>query len=142
MLFRSGGRPLIGITAQDCSAEPAGPHTGELPASHLTGIATSVLLGHSERRSGSDGAAGEGDRLIGRKLAHVAAAGLTPVLCVGDADARAETADRVARVLAQAVGALDVAAAAGWSASQLLDAGLVIAYEPIWAIGKIGRAHV
>jgi triosephosphate isomerase len=126
----------IGITAQDCSAAGTGPHTGELPAAHLVGIASAVLVGHSERRATGDGIKGEGDALIGKKLAQVAAAGLRPILCVGDAQASATLEDRVARVLEQCNGAFASAALVGWSAARLLEAGLVIAYEPIWAIGS------
>jgi len=136
LVQRTGLELQIGITAQDCSAAGTGPHTGELPAAHLVGIASAVLVGHSERRGSGDGIAGEGDALIGKKLAQVAAAGLRPILCVGDATASANREARVTRVLEQCHGAFASAALIGWSAARLLEAGLVIAYEPIWAIGS------
>jgi len=92
----------------------------------LEGLATWVIIGHSERRRD----AGETDELVGRKLARAVMAGLRPILCVGEELEERESGDAVdvvARQLRGALAAVDAAAAT--------DARLVIAYEPVWAIG-------
>ena len=91
-----------------------------------SGLATWVIIGHSERRRD----AGETDELIGRRLRRAVDAGLRPILCVGEvlADREAGLQDEV--VDRQLRGAL-----AGQDAVALTVAGLVIAYEPVWAIG-------
>ena len=121
----------IDVAAQDASLTGPGAFTGELPADHLVGIAPAVIVGHSERRRDH---AESGD-VVGRKLARVVAAGLAPVLCLGDNLPEVEIAARVTFVQHQCAEALAAAEQAGWSATKLFDAGLVIAYEPIWAIG-------
>ena len=92
----------------------------------LAGLATWVILGHSERRAQF----GETDDLIGRKLDRAVAAGLRPILCVGEVLAEREAGRETAVVDAQLRGSLD-----GRDAAALAAAGLVIAYEPVWAIG-------
>jgi triosephosphate isomerase len=132
--------PLAGIevAAQDSSLSSAGAFTGEIPADHLVGIAPAVIVGHSERRRDH----GESDEVVGGKLARVVAAGLAPVLCLGDDLPEAEITARVAFVQAQCAAALAAAERAGCSAAQLFSAGLVIAYEPVWAIGTGNPASV
>jgi len=119
------------VAAQDVSRTGAGAFTGELPAEHLVGIVQAVIVGHSERRRDHV----ETDEVVGEKLARVVAAGLTPVLCLGDAHPIADIAARVEYVQGQCVAAFAAAERAGCSANQLFAAGLVIAYEPVWAIG-------
>lgn len=131
LLQREYGSLAIEVAAQDCSAEGIGAHTGELVAANLVGIAASVIIGHSERR-----VAGDTDSSIGRKIAHAVAAGLRPILCVGDATQSAATEARVPEVVAQFERAIAQAAAAGWPLDRLVAAGLVVAYEPLWAIGS------
>jgi triosephosphate isomerase len=116
----------VAVGAQNVHHELAGAFTGETSAPMLQGLATWVILGHSERRRD----AGETDELIGRKLARAVASGLRPVLCVGEHLSDREAGRAVEVVASQLRGAL-----AGKDEGALLGAGLVIAYEPVWAIG-------
>ncbi|WP_126454606.1 triose-phosphate isomerase [Sulfuriflexus mobilis] len=115
----------IGLGAQNLSTEAAGAFTGEISSAMLKDFACqSVIVGHSERRS----LYGEDDALVAKKYAVARAAGLTPILCVGETLEEREkgiTEEVVARQL-DAVIALEGVAA--------LAEG-VIAYEPVWAIG-------
>jgi triosephosphate isomerase len=118
--------PSVEVGAQNLHHELAGAYTGEVSAPMLEGLATWVIVGHSERRRD----AGETDELIGRKLGRALHAGLRPILCVGEQlpEREAGRADSVVRVqLAGALSSLDPQGAVG--------GGLVIAYEPVWAIG-------
>ena len=118
--------PPVAVGAQNVHHELAGAYTGEISAPMLADLATWVIIGHSERRRD----ASETDDLIGRKLGRAVAAGLRPILCVGEQldDREAGRASDV--VDEQLAGALE-----GHEATTLADAGLVIAYEPVWAIG-------
>ena len=118
--------PDVGIGAQNVHHELQGAYTGEVAAPMLVGLASWVIIGHSERRRD----AGETDDLIARKLARAVDAGLRPILCVGEqlADREAGRQGEVVRgQLRGALSELDPAA--------LVAIGLVIAYEPVWAIG-------
>ncbi len=110
------------VGAQDCHAETEGAHTGDLSARMLAEAGASyVIAGHSERRRDH----GETDFMIAAKARAAAAAGLVPIICVGETLAERE-AGRASEVVAdQLAGA--VPAEGG--------ADLVIAYEPVWAIG-------
>ena len=112
--------------AQDVSEHASGAYTGEVSASMLAEFgATLVIIGHSERRA----LYGETDELTVLKLRSAQASGLTPILCVGEtlAERQAGTTEQViARQLDALLSQPD--------APQLLDK-LVIAYEPVWAIG-------
>jgi triosephosphate isomerase len=118
--------PDVAVGAQNVHHELAGAYTGEIAAPMLAGLATWVIIGHSERRRD----AGETDEIIGRKLGRAVDAGLRPILCVGEqlADREAGRAEEV--VDAQLAGALS-----GHEPDALAGAALVIAYEPVWAIG-------
>jgi triosephosphate isomerase len=118
--------PTVAVGAQDVHHEQAGAYTGDVSAAMLEGLATWVIVGHSERRRDH----GETDERIGKKLSRAVEAGLRPILCVGEqlADRDAGRANDV--VETQLRGAL-----AGHDGDALLAAGLVIAYEPVWAIG-------
>ena len=118
----SGGRLAIG--AQTMHAEERGAFTGETSPLMLAGLATFVILGHSERRQYD----GETDERVGRKVASAVAHGLRPIAAVGErAEERraGETAAVIDRQVRAALGGLD----------RLAGSGLVIAYEPVWAIG-------
>ena len=114
------------VYAQDVHWEDRGAYTGQISASMLAGIAAGTIVGHSEVRRDL----GDDDTRVARKLARAIAAGLRVVLCVGESEAQLLAGDAGA-ILARQVAA-DVAPlrAARERAGQL-----VIAYEPIWAIG-------
>lgn len=121
----------IGLVAQDVSAQEAGAHTGETPATHLLGIAGAVIVGHSERR-----ALGETGELIGRKVAFAIAAGLRPIICVGDTAREATIEQRVAEVREQWERVMVSAGQVGCNLGEIIQAETVVAYEPVWAIGS------
>ena len=117
----------VAVGAQDVHHELAGAYTGDISAPMLVGLADWVIVGHSERRRDH----GETDERIGRKLARAVEAGLRPILCVGEQLADRDAGRASAVVDSQLAGAL-----AGHDPVALGDAGLVIAYEPVWAIGS------
>jgi triosephosphate isomerase len=118
--------PTVAVGAQTVHHELAGAYTGETAAPMLAGLATWVIIGHSERRRD----AGETDALITRKLNRAVDAGLRPILCVGEQLAEREAGQAVQVVDTQLRGAL-----AEHDPAVLTAAGFVIAYEPVWAIG-------
>ena len=118
----------VGVGAQNIHHELTGAYTGEIGAPMLAGLASWVILGHSERRRD----AGETDELIGRKLGRAVEVGLRPILCVGEQLAEREAGRAEAVVAGQLRGCL---AAFGGDPAGLVHAGLVVAYEPVWAIG-------
>jgi len=122
-------RLRIGLAAQNVHQEPKGAFTGEISAGMLAKLSVSfVIVGHSERRQ----IFREDDALISRKAKAVLAAGMTPIICVGETLEQRD-AGRTDEVLeTQLTGVLK-----GLSADQV--AGLVLAYEPVWAIGT-GRS--
>ena len=120
-----GERMPITLAAQDVSEHDSGAYTGEVSAAMLAKLrVTYVVVGHSERREYH----GESDAVVNTKATKVLAAGMTPIICVGEGlDIRKE-GRHVEYTLNQVRGTL-----ADLSADQV--AGLVIAYEPVWAIG-------
>lgn len=115
----------IGWGAQDVSEHGKGAYTGEVSAPMLREFGCRyVLVGHSERRA----LHGEDSRLVGRKMRAAQAAGITPIVCVGETLAERESGNTEAIVAEQ----LD-AVIAETSVGALTNA--VIAYEPVWAIG-------
>ena len=114
-----GSRVAIG--AQNLHASEKGAHTGDISAAMIADAGASlVIVGHSERRADC----GESDAIVHAKAEAALAAGLTTILCVGETEAERD-ADR-----AEAVVASQLAGSCPGSAD-----GLVIAYEPVWAIG-------
>ena len=124
-----GSGVLVG--AQNVHHELAGAHTGEVSAPMLKGLVTWVIVGHSERRRD----AGETDAQIAAKIANAWAAGIRPILCVGETleEREAGRADNV--VMTQIHGALAGAQIPSWDATGSDLPWLTIAYEPVWAIG-------
>jgi triosephosphate isomerase len=120
-----GDKLPIAYGAQDLSPHDDGAYTGDISASMLTKLGCSyVVVGHSERREYH----AETDAVVNAKAKKALAAGITPIICVGESLEVRKAGEHVAHVLAQVTGAL-----AGITAEQV--SSLVIAYEPIWAIG-------
>ncbi len=118
------GTPVV-WGAQNLSEQAQGAFTGEVSASMLQDFACRyVLVGHSERRS----IYGETDALVAEKFAVALAAGLRPVLCVGETLEQREAGQTVAVVSTQIDAVLKRVGVAAF-------ANAVIAYEPVWAIG-------
>lgn len=115
----------IALGAQDCHWEASGAFTGEVSAPMLAKLGVGyVIVGHSERRQ----LFGETDETVARKLHSVLAAAMLPILCVGETLEEREAGSTDAKVRGQVEAALrDV------DADRIAE--LVIAYEPIWAIG-------
>ena len=116
----------VAVGAQDLHHEDAGAFTGEVSGPMLSGLCEYVIVGHSERRAMS----GETDDVVAKKVAAARRAGLRPILCVGERLEEREDGSAVAVVERQLRRAL---------ANADSTEGLVVAYEPVWAIGT-GRA--
>jgi triosephosphate isomerase len=118
----------VAVGAQDVHHEPAGAYTGDISAPMLAGLATWVIVGHSERRRDH----AETDARIAAKLGRAVEAGLRPILCIGEPLEVRELGGGAAEtfVVDQLWGAVG-----RHDAAELAAAGLVIAYEPVWAIG-------
>jgi triosephosphate isomerase len=115
----------VGLGAQNMHFEANGAFTGEISAAMLLDLGCQyVILGHSERRH----LMGETDEQVNRKVLAALAAGLTPIVCVGELLAEREAGQTRAVIDRQFTGSL-----AGLSSEQM--AKTVIAYEPVWAIG-------
>ena len=115
----------VAVGAQNVHHETTGPYTGEVSAYMLEGLASWVIVGHSERRRD----ASETDELISRKIQRALETGLRVILCIGEqlVDREAGNANDVVRT--QVRGSLD-----GIDAAAITPL-LSIAYEPVWAIG-------
>jgi triosephosphate isomerase (TIM) len=115
----------VALGAQNCHWEDKGAYTGEISPAFLAKLnVTYVIVGHSERRE----LFGETDETVNRKLHSVFAHGMTPILCVGETLAEREAGATEDKVLGQVRADLQ-----GLTPEQV--GRLVIAYEPIWAIG-------
>lgn len=120
---KSDGQILIG--AQNCHDQSSGAYTGEISVGMLQDLSVGhVLLGHSERRA----LFGETDAQVADKVIAATQAGLVAVLCVGETLAEREDERTLSVVLSQVAAVTQVLPVAEWHR-------LVIAYEPVWAIG-------
>jgi triosephosphate isomerase len=120
-----GDKWAIGYGAQDISAHPGGAYTGEISGPMLAKLGcTYAVVGHSERRAYHD----EDDALVNAKVRAALGADIAPIMCVGEGLEVREAGGHVAHTLAQ----LD-AGLAGLGAEQAVR--VVVAYEPVWAIG-------
>jgi triosephosphate isomerase len=118
----------IGLGAQNMHWEEKGAYTGEISPVMLKELCQYVILGHSERRAYF----GETDQGVNRKIKAALNHGLIPIVCVGETESQHDAGQTEDIVRGQVQGCL-----AGFSAEQV--AGLVLAYEPVWAIGT-GKA--
>jgi len=120
-----GDRLKVKYGAQDVSQHDSGAYTGEISAGMLAKLGCSyVVVGHSERREYH----AEDDAVVNAKATKAIEAGMTPIVCVGEGLEIRKEGRQVEHTLAQVDGSL-----AGLTAEQVAD--LVIAYEPVWAIG-------
>ncbi|MEX0320144.1 MAG: triose-phosphate isomerase [Ruegeria sp.] len=127
----------IAVGGQDCHANASGAHTGDTSAEMLRDAgATAVILGHSERREDHD----EGNDDVRAKARAAMEAGLIAVICVGESLEQREAANTLDIIAGQMSGSIP---------DQCTGENLVVAYEPIWAIGtgkvptleQIGEVH-
>lgn len=113
----------VALGGQDCHAAPKGAYTGDISAEMLADLGCDyVILGHSERRQGHR----EGDAEIRGKIGAAWRARLTAILCIGETQQQRQAGEAVEVVSSQLAGSIPHGAMA---------ATLVVAYEPIWAIG-------
>lgn len=116
-------KPTVSVGAQNVFHEPQGAHTGEVSAPMLKDLGvTHVIVGHSERR-----AAGETDEVVSKKVLAVLEAGMHPILCVGEAvhDAQGLYLETLKNQIKNSLAKVP----------KKLLGQIIVAYEPIWAIG-------
>jgi triosephosphate isomerase len=119
----AGNRNAVVLGAQDCHPKPSGAHTGDLSAEMLADAgAGAIIVGHSERRADH----GETDALVRQKAEAVWRAGLIAIVCIGETQAHRDAGQTLHICGGQLSGSLPDGATA---------ANLVVAYEPVWAIG-------
>ncbi|MGA8170096.1 MAG: triose-phosphate isomerase [Methylocystis sp.] len=113
----------LSLGGQDCHAQSCGAHTGDISARMLADAGASfVIVGHSERRADH----GETDALVRAKTLAALEAGLTPIVCVGETRAQREAGEAEIVVAGQIAGSIP---------ADIPPEQLVLAYEPVWAIG-------
>jgi triosephosphate isomerase (TIM) len=113
----------IALGGQDCHAAPKGAFTGDISAEMLADSGCShVIVGHSERRHGHR----ETDAEIRAKIVAARRAGLSPILCVGETQQQRQAGEAIAVVAAQLSGSIP---------DDVARDGMIVAYEPVWAIG-------
>ena len=113
----------IAIGAQDCHPKPSGAHTGDLSAEMFADLgATAIIVGHSERRADH----GETDAVVQSKALAAWRAGLVAIVCIGETQAQRDAGKTLDVCGEQLAGSLPDGATA---------ANVVVAYEPVWAIG-------
>ena len=122
MAWAARGSALL-VGGQDCHPKASGAHTGDISAAMIKDAgATHVILGHSERRTDH----GETDTLVKSKAEAALATGLVAIVCIGETEAQRDAGQTLAVIGRQLDGSLPMGATA---------ANLVLAYEPVWAIG-------
>jgi triosephosphate isomerase len=124
----------IGLGAQNMHWETSGAFTGEISPVMVAEICQYIIIGHSERRTYF----GETDELVNRKVRAAYQHGLTPIVCVGETlqeNEAGRTNEVVARQIGEGLANLDM----DFGEEEVGEVSLIIAYEPVWAIGT-GRA--
>ncbi len=117
------GSKNLAIGAQDCHPKASGANTGDISAEMLADAgASAIIVGHSERRADH----GEGDGLVRQKAEAAWRAGLTAIVCIGETQAQRDAGQTLDVSRGQLTGSLPDKATSG---------NLVVAYEPVWAIG-------
>jgi triosephosphate isomerase len=117
------GSKSVAIGGQDCHPKPSGAHTGDISAEMLADAgASAVIVGHSERRADH----GESDGLVRQKAQAAWRAGLTAIVCIGETQGQRDAGQTLDICRAQLQGSLPEGSRAD---------NLVVAYEPVWAIG-------
>jgi triosephosphate isomerase len=120
---RAGGSRAVAVGAQDCHPKASGPYTGDISAEMLADAgASAIIVGHSERRADH----GESDVLVRQKTEAVWRAGLTAIVCIGETQHQRDAG----QALDICRGQLDLSLP-----DQARADNLVVAYEPVWAIG-------
>jgi triosephosphate isomerase (TIM) len=120
---KARGSKTLAIGAQDCHPKASGAHTGDLSAEMLADAgASAIIVGHSERRADH----GETDALVRQKAEAAWRAGLTAIVCIGETLQQRDAGQTLEICRGQLSGSLPDTARA---------ANLVVAYEPVWAIG-------
>lgn len=123
--MRTNLRKEVGVSAQNCYTDPKGAFTGEVSTEMLKDLNIEwVILGHSERRTIFT----ESDELVGKKVAAAVKAGLKVIACCGEQEAERDAGKTTEVVFRQIKAIADQLSAADWT-------NVVIAYEPVWAIG-------
>jgi triosephosphate isomerase len=118
------------IGAQDCHHQPSGAHTGNVSAAMVEEAgARLVIVGHSERRAEQ----GETDAIIKAKATAALTEGLTAIICVGESEAKRDAGKAIEMVVGQLHGSVPIGK---------FEGELILAYEPIWAIGTGKTATV
>ena len=113
----------VAVGGQDCHAKVSGAHTGDVSAPMLKDAGASfVIVGHSERRTDH----GESDAAVRAKAEAARAAGLTPIICIGETAAQRDAGETFAVLARQIRGSVP---------ADLAPPALIVAYEPVWAIG-------
>jgi len=124
-----GGAAHIALVAQDCAGQDEGAHTGEVGPAMLIDVGVdAAIIGHSERRMHY----GDGEALVAAKLSAALGGGLQAILCVGESLEIRDRGEHESHVISQLSSALS-------NVSPEAASRLVVAYEPVWAIGT-GRS--
>jgi triosephosphate isomerase (TIM) len=121
--FAAKASASLAVGAQDCHPKPSGAHTGDISAEMLADAgAKAIIVGHSERRADH----GESDALVRQKAEAVWRAGLVAIVCIGETQGQRDAGQTLHICGTQLTGSLPEASRAD---------NLVVAYEPVWAIG-------
>jgi triosephosphate isomerase len=120
---KARGAKALAVGTQDCHPEPSGAHTGDISAEMLADAgASAIIVGHSERRADH----GETDALVHQKAEAVWRAGLIAIVCIGETQSQRDAGQTLDILRGQLDNSLPAASKAD---------NLVVAYEPVWAIG-------